>query len=51
VLPPIVGLSGYDSGRLPRHYRKTQVRAKTLIRHSTNVGGAEILGRDDLASR
>jgi hypothetical protein len=51
VSPPIVGLSGYDSGRLPRHYRKTQVRAKTLIRHSTNVGGAEILGRDDLASR
>jgi energy-coupling factor transporter ATP-binding protein EcfA2 len=51
VLPPIVGLSGYDGGRLQRRYRKTQVRAKTLIRHSTNVGGAEILGRDDLASR
>lgn len=50
-LPPLVGLSGYSS-RLSRQSRQKQVRAKTLIRHSTDVDGAEILGRvDDLTYR
>lgn len=45
-LPPMVGLSGCSS-RLPQRPRQKQVRAKTLIRHSTNVDEAERLGRDD----
>ncbi|KAG2143061.1 hypothetical protein DEU56DRAFT_793290 [Suillus clintonianus] len=45
-LPPMSGLSG-RLGKRPLHPRQKQVRAKTLIRHSTNVDGAEILGRDD----
>ncbi|KAG1805351.1 uncharacterized protein BJ212DRAFT_1486466 [Suillus subaureus] len=50
-LPPLIGLSGYSS-RPSKQSRQKQVRAKTIIRHSTNVDGAEILGRvDDLACR
>ncbi|KAG1747407.1 hypothetical protein EDB19DRAFT_1905560 [Suillus lakei] len=45
-LPPMVGLSGCSSP-LPKRPRQKQVRAKTLIRHSTNMDGAEILGQDD----
>lgn len=41
-LPP-VGCSS----RLPRRDRQKQFRAKTIVRHSTNVDGAEILGQDD----
>ncbi|KAG1843138.1 hypothetical protein DFJ58DRAFT_47250 [Suillus subalutaceus] len=48
-LPPLLGLSGYNSC-LPKQSRQKQVREKTIIRHSTDVDGAEILGRvDDLA--
>lgn len=48
-LPPMVGTVGLSecSSRLPQRPRQKQVRAKTLIRHSTNVDGAEILGQDD----
>ncbi|KAG0706911.1 hypothetical protein DFH29DRAFT_94101 [Suillus ampliporus] len=49
-LPPTVVLYGCSS-RLPKRPRQKQVRAKTLIRHSTDVDEAEILGRDDLACR
>jgi hypothetical protein len=46
-----VGLSGRSS-RLPQRPRQKQVRAKTLVRHSTNVDGVEILGQaNDLAYR
>lgn len=53
-LPPMVGTIGSSgcSGRLPQRPRQKQVRAKTLVRHSTNVDGSEILdGGDDLACR
>jgi len=53
-LPPMVGTIGLSgcSSRLPQRPRQKQVRAKTLVRHSTNVDGSEILGRgDDLACR
>jgi energy-coupling factor transporter ATP-binding protein EcfA2 len=48
-LPPMIGTVGLSgrSSRLPQRPRQKQVRAKTLVRHSTNVDGAEILGRDD----
>lgn len=48
-LAPILGSC---SSRLPKRPRQKQVRAKTLVRHSTSVDGAEISGwDDDLACR